>query len=416
MITINAERLQLSLSALAGIGRCPGGGLDRHFGSAADLQARRFLKEMWEKTLGREVQTDAAANLWAEAEGSENLPPIAIGSHHDTVKNGGMYDGAMGVLLAAEVFKRIQEENIRMRHPLRLVAFTGEEPNPFGFSTIGSKLLSGRLTPEKLKGSFDGEDGLTIEQALKNAGGSFSELDSVRMAPGEWAAFIECHIEQGAVLEQRKNPIGVVEQIVGIYREEVLIKGEANHSGTTSMKRRHDAMAAAAEIVLSVENTARSFTDNVLVATVGKLEVFPNSINIIPGEAALTFEIRTADNSCKEKALEMLQKAFAQTAGERGVAIDRKTVLDQPATKMNGTVISSLERASRKICNFLPGMTSMAGHDAAHMAAVTRSGMLFVRTPGGKSHCPEEKARLDDIACAGNALLSAVLILDKELD
>ncbi|HEX3025681.1 MAG TPA: Zn-dependent hydrolase [Clostridia bacterium] len=415
-ITVNRQRLSDNLSALAQIGKSPSGGLDRHFGSSADLEARRFLKALWQKAFGAEVITDAAANLWVKAGGLEALPPIAIGSHHDTVKNGGMYDGAMGVLLATEAFERINEAGIRLRHPLLLAAFTGEEPNPFGFSTIGSKLLSGKLTHEKLKGGYDAEDGVTIEEALKNAGGDFAAVDSVRMNPGELAAFIECHIEQGVILEGRGAPIGVVERIVGIYREELLVKGEANHSGTTVMARRRDALTAAAQVVLAIEDAARSFESDTLVATVGRMEVLPNSANIIPGEVALTFEVRTPDENCKKKALEKLGKAFTMIIEERGVTIERRTALDQPTAVMDARVVSALERASQGICKTLPGMVSMAGHDAAHMAKVTRSGMLFVRTPGGKSHCPEETANLDDIEKAGNALLSAIILLDKELD
>lgn len=413
---VNKDRLNRNLEELGAIGICETGGLDRHFGSAADLQARGWLTDLWKEYFGTEPVTDPAANLWETIAGGEELPAIAVGSHHDTVKNGGRYDGAMGVLLATEAAKRLCEEKITLRHPLKVVAFTGEEPNPFGVSTLGSKLVSGKLTAAKLSGAKSVEDGVTIAEALKRAGGNFEKLDKVRLQPGRLSTFIECHIEQGRVLEEQGLPVGAVSQITGIYRENVHIVGDANHSGTTLMRYRHDALLAAAEVMLEIERIVKEAGRDDLVATSGHIEVSPNSPNIIPGDTALTLEIRTPDRKLLNEVLAKLGDAMKKIIGERGVDIVRNVTLDQDAADMDGTIAGALQRAAEESGEKCPVLVSMAGHDAAHMARVTRPAMLFVRTKDGRSHCPREFADIDDIVTAGNALMKAIIILDRELD
>lgn len=413
---VNRKRIRGDLDRLSKIGPCPGGGLDRHFGGVSDLEARKWLKDLWKHDFGLPVSFDPAANMWLKTLGTEALAPIAMGSHADTVKNGGAYDGAVGVLLATEVLRQVIENGLRLRHPFHLVSFTGEEPSPFGFSTLGSKIVSGKLGAEDILGAVDRESGVTMSKALKDAGGDPEHLDRARLKPGELAAFIECHIEQGLILDDRRLPVGVVREITGIYRERIHLCGEANHAGTTLMGRRHDALLAAAELMLAVEVAVRAPGRGDLVGTVGRIEVKPNSPNIIPGEALLTVEIRTPDDAAREQVLDRISEAAERIEKTRGVTVERTVILDQRAAKMDACVMRALERAAEGFLTPVTDMVSMAGHDAAHMAKVTRAGMLFVRTIGGRSHCPEELADPEDICDAGDVLLRSLLILDKELD
>lgn len=413
--SVDPERLGAHLSELAKFGAVPGCGINRSFGSKADLTARGWLRNLW-GSMELAVETDSAANLWATLEGAQNLPAIAIGSHHDTVRNGGAYDGAAGVLLATEAVKRIREEKIVLRHPLRIVSFTAEEPNSFGISTMGSKIASGKLTSAEVSKACDRESGQFLTQALTMAGGKPEKLSEAIINPEKVSAFLECHIEQGRVLDDQSLPVGVVEKITGIYRETVRIIGDANHSGTTLFRNRHDALLAASEFMLGLEKTAKTVSEDQLVATVGHIEVQPNSTNIIPGDVRLTMEIRTPDSGLLQQVLHKLETVVRSVEENRGVEITRRTLLNQQSVLMDPSVRAAVRKAAGKLSLECPALVSMAGHDAAHIAGVTRAGMLFVRTVGGHSHCPKETVELADLKKAGDVLLEAVLILDKELD
>lgn len=413
---IDPERIYLRLQKLAVFGSNLKGGIDRNFGSKADLEARLWLRELWEKEIGLVSRVDPAANMWAELPGEEALPPIVFGSHLDTVTNGGAYDGAAGVVLATEVAECLLEKGVRLRHPFAVVSFTGEEPNPFGLSTLGSRLVTGKLEPHELARTVSSETGETLAQAFANAGGDFDRLAETKLAPGRLAAFVECHIEQGRVLEDQDLALGTVREVTGIYRENIHILGDANHSGTTLPRYRHDALLAASEVMLALEEVVAKAERDDLVGTVGHICVKPNSTNIIPGDVELTLEIRTPDGEVLEETLRHLAPYLHRVIEKRGVHIVRKVLYNQPAIPMNAQVRAVLGEAVRGQGQPCPELTSMAGHDAAHMAAVTCSGMLFVRTVDGHSHCPREKADLDDLKKAGEAMLSAVLLLDKELD
>lgn len=410
------KRIGLRLKQLAVYGSNPAGGIDRSFGSQADLEARGWLHNLWSHTIGLSAQVDAAANMWAQVPGQEELPPIVFGSHHDTVANGGAYDGAAGVILATEVAECLLENKIRLRHPFMVVSFTGEEPNPFGLSTLGSKLVVGKLHAEELADTVSRETGESLAEALKNAGGDFAHLQEVKRAPGSVAAFVECHIEQGSVLEKQNLALGVVQQVTGIYRENIHILGDANHAGTTLLPDRHDALLAASEVALALEEVVAKSGHANLVGTVGRMVVRPNSTNIIPGDVELILEIRTPDKQALEEALHELAPRLRAVIEKRGVHIVRHVLSNQSVVPMNQQVRTILETASQSLGEQCPALTSMAGHDAAHMASITRSGMLFVRTPNGHSHCPREQANLDDLKKAGDALLKTALLLDKELD
>ena len=328
-LVVNQERIQERLAALAQFGRNSNGGIDRNFGSAADLVAREHLISLLQTEIGAAVAVDPAANIWAKINTGSALPVIAIGSHHDTVQNGGKYDGALGIILAMEVLSVIQEQQLVLRHPLAMVSFTAEEPNPFQLSTFGSRTATGKLDPAKLQEVEDALHHIPLAAALAKAGGSLEKLGEARLSPDFLSAFVECHIEQGKRLENKGLSLAVVSGITGIYRETVRICGEANHAGTTLMRDRHDALLAASEFCLAFERILKNTKQDDVVGTVGHLEIFPNAVNIIPGETALTMEIRALEGAVTKAVVAGLAAPIAAIERKRGVRFSRSVLLDQ---------------------------------------------------------------------------------------
>lgn len=413
-LRINAVRLQKNIEALARFGlNGATGGLDRTTFTAAELAAREWLEDQLFR-LQLEVRVDEAANIWGRRSGSEDaLPVIAFGSHIDTVPNGGKYDGALGVLLALEVMQVLADHNAVTRHPLELVSFSAEEPNPFGLSTFGSRAVTGKLSRDDLTGVRNGE-GQLLTEALRLAGGNPARFERARRSPEELAAFLEVHIEQGKRLLDRAIPVGIVTAITGIYREEVTVSGEANHAGTTLMEDRKDALMGASEIMLAFEQLCREHPADEVVGTVGRISNEPNAANIIPGQTVFHLEVRAAQQEQKRWVMEAWGVQAASIAKRRGLSLDRRLILDQPSQPMASQLIRLLAAQAGRLGIKTYPLGSMAGHDAAHMASLTSAGMLFVPSLGGKSHCPEEESRIEDIEQAGNVLLQSILALDDE--
>lgn len=415
-VKINAPRLLQHLADLAQVGANPLGGIDRQLGSPGDSEARVWLKRLWQEEMGLTVTTDAIANLWVSAPQQNTARPIVIGSHHDTVPRGGAYDGALGVLMATEVMATIQENNITLRHPLQVISFTGEEPNDFSVSTLGSKVLCGRLLEEDLMQLKHRVTGEPLETAIARLGGDIHQVaEHARLAQDSIAGFIECHIEQGRRLYDAGERVAAVTCITGIYREIITVTGEANHAGTTIHRHRRDALNAAAEVTLAVEKIMYALGFDDVSATVGRMVVSPNSSNIIPGSVTLTLDLRTANPEHRSRALEFLAGEIERIASERHVTIERELNLDQSEMPMAPVVIEALEDGAEAIGEPRRELVSMAGHDAANMARLTSAGMLFVATIDGYSHCPQEDAPPEAIAAAAQNMLEAVLLLDRRL-
>ena len=408
---INGARIHAALETFAQIGGTGDGGVHRLCFSEEDAQARAALRRWWEE-LGLVVRTDAAANMFGRWDNGAAGPAILLGSHLDTVPRGGRFDGALGVIVATEVVRCLKEAEVRTHHPLEVVNFTGEEPNPFGRSTIGSRAVAGRLRPEELQAA--GPGGETLGQALARFGGDPGRIELSRRTQADVAAFLELHIEQGRVLESAGLPVGVVTHIAGIRRLICRLVGEANHSGTTRMSERKDALAAAAEVVLAVEDLAQS-TGAPAVGTVGRLEVEPNAPNIVPGAVTLTVELRHVDGAVLDRMVEICRERIRQVAGRRGLAAQVEVTMATQPVPMHPSVVEVLARACRQAGVPYMELPSMAGHDAAHMAAVAPTGMLFVASRDGKSHTPEEFTEPEVIEQGAQVMLAAVLELDRAL-
>ena len=413
---INEERLMHNLLEMAKIGRNGNGGIDRALGSRADYETRQWLMKYWREEIGLSTRIDPIANMWIEQKGEEELLPIVMGSHHDAVPDGGKYDGAMGVLIATEIMQCIREQKIKLRHPFCVISFTGEEPNPFNLSTLGSKVISGRLKKEDLQEVKNRETGESLKEAIARLGGDMERLEEARIQPGKIRAFVEAHNELGRHLEAEGFSVSSVTCITGIYREEITFCGEANHAGTTMMPDRKDVLPAVGELALTIEAAAKEFYDPDVVATMGYVKIEPNEANIIPGEAKTIVDIRTCKKEIQNEIVEKIKAAAQEIEQRRGVSIKRKVLLNQSCQKMNDEIRAAVDAGIKETGEPKKQLVSMAGHDAANMGLITKSGMIFVQSVGGRGHCRQEYSRKEDIVKAANALFYALLKLDKEQD
>ena len=378
-VLVNGARLLDNLSAMSTFGINPHGGIDRAFAQESDRQVRAWILEMWAR-MGLETGTDAIANLWGKKHGSENLAPIVFGSHHDAVPDGGKYDGAMGVIIATEIMQTILERQIPTRHPLAVVSFTAEEPNAFNLSTLGSKVLCGRLAKEDLLSKTDRSGKVRLEDAVKDLS------------------------------------VGAAASITGIYREKITVTGESNHAGTTMMQDRKDAFLSLSEIAAALERGALQRNSPEVTATMGYVNLHPNEANIIPGSAEGIIDIRTSNDEDLQFVLGFVEEAAEKARSRRGVQVLRECLLDQKAQPLDPFVREAILHGMAAEGEPEVTLTSMAGHDAANMQRIAPSGMIFVRSVGGYGHCRREYCRPEDIVKAANAMLFAVLELDQSMD
>jgi allantoate deiminase len=374
----------------------------RTFLSAAIRDCHREIAG-WLEPLGAEVKIDAAGNFRAVYPGAEpGAPRLIIGSHLDTVPNGGAYDGVLGVVIAIALLEELHGR--KLPFAIEVVGFSEEEGVRFGVPFIGSRALVGRLDEELL--TCKDMDGISVRRAIEEFGLK-SAVVSEALANSDALGFVEFHIEQGPVLEQLGCPLGVVETLVGQTRLEITFVGRANHAGTTPMHLRHDAIAAAAEWITSVENEAQSVLG--LVATVGQFEAKPGATNVIAGEVRLTLDVRHGSDEVRLCVVDTLLRHAEEISAQRGLIVNRSTLLDQKAVVMDPFLVAQAAEAIRRTGCEPHMMVSGAGHDAMVMAEKVPSAMIFLRTPGGISHAPEETVEIDDVA---KALESGLCLLD----
>jgi len=348
----------------------------------------------WMKALNMTVSVDAVGNLRGFYPGtSPGAPRILVGSHLDTVPNAGAFDGILGVVLAVGLVESLGDR--KLPFGIEVIGFSEEEGVRFDVPFIGSRALVGQIDQELLDHK-DG-DGISVRKALQDFGLNPNEIS--RAAFGDDVlAYIEFHIEQGPVLEHLGRPLGVVEAIVGQNRLEFTFSGQANHAGTTPMNLRHDALAAAAEWILAVENLAQRTPG--IVSTVGFLEAKPGATNVIAGEARAMLDIRHASDGARTEALDELIRQADSIAARRGVTLRWRTLLAQHAVAMDPFLVAQIGQAIQKAGCEPHRMASGAGHDAMILAEKIPAAMIFLRTPGGISHDPLESVYLEDVAKA----------------
>jgi N-carbamoyl-L-amino-acid hydrolase len=391
----------------------PGRPYTRRAFTALFPAGRDFLLEKF-RAAGLETRIDAAGNLIGRRAGRKpGSGTIMLGSHSDTVPDGGRYDGIAGVAVALEVARALADKGIALDHDLEVVDFLAEEVSIFGVSCIGSRGMAGVLPEDWLSRE---SNGLTLEEGIREAGG-----DPVRIAAEarrDIAAFLELHIEQGPVLESGALDIGVVTAIAGITRIEIVVEGRADHAGTTPMGRRADALAAAARLVTGIEALATSLSEGPghFTATVGEFSIEPNAANVVPSRARLLIDARAEERAAMDLFAASVDRLAEQVARETGTAIaPPRRISDNMPTPGDPLVLDVLDAACEAVGARHRRMASGAGHDTAFMAKVTRAAMIFVPCLGGCSHAPEEFAETDDIALGAAVLFNAVIQLDETL-
>lgn len=379
------------------------------------LRGREWLKGHFEAS-GLDVRLDAAANLIGRMEGLDpTKPPIVIGSHTDTVMGGGRYDGILGVLAGAAVASCLHRSGQSLRFPLEVVDFLSEEVSDYGaVSCVGSRAMVGTLSQEML--SRTNSNGEMLKDAIRRMGGNPDLLNAPLRRRGDIAAYLELHIEQGPVLDTAGIPIGVVSGIVAIRRVKITVKGQANHAGTTPMKARNDALVGASQMISLVHDLALDWHGHFpLVATVGRIEVFPNSPNVIPGLCIMDLEVRSVSEEEIGTFLDRVREAAAAVNARCHVSISFETASDALPALCSKDVVTTIKEACSNLGYEYLEMPSGAGHDAMHVASIAPIGMIFVPSVKGLSHCSEEFTKEEHIIAGAEVLLESLLLLNEKL-
>jgi allantoate deiminase len=355
--------------------------------------AHGYLRQRMEQ-LGMQVSVDAVGNLHGLYPATQpDAPRLLIGSHIDTVPNSGGYDGVLGVMMGIVLIELLNGK--RLPFAIEIIAFPEEEGVRFRLPFLGSRALVGTLEPNLLERKD--ADGISVAEAIRNFGLDPAQVPAAKMT-ANILGYLEMHIEQGPVLESLHAPLGVVEAIVGQSRLELNFRGCANHAGTTPMHLRQDALSGAAEWIVEVERAAKQHDG--LVATVGRIEALPGVGNVVPGEVILSLDIRHADDAVRQSAVRSLLLAAKEISRRRGLVFEAKSLLKQPAVPMDAKLTQLLARAVESAGHPLHRMPSGAGHDAMIVAPHMPAAMLFLRSPGGISHHPDETVLAEDVAAA----------------
>ena len=398
-----AEALVARHAELAGISE-PGPGVTRLFATDEHLRALDLVRR-WMDAAGMTTRVDAAGNLvgrWAADPAAGNDPKVLLlGSHHDTVRQGGRYDGAMGVLLGIACVEALAAAGTRLPYHLDVVCFSDEEGTRYGTSMIGSRAMAGVFDEAVL--DWPDAAGVTMRAAMHEAGFAPERMASCRYDPAATLGYVEAHIEQGPVLEAEGLPVGVVTAIAVGTRHRFTVTGVAGHAGTVPMARRQDALCAAAEMVLACERVAGE--GDGVVATTGQLRIAPGAINVIPGEAVFSLDLRAPDAARHDAALDAVLEAVRAVADRRGVRLRHEQIYRSAGCEMDAGLREALAGAIAAEGHPVRELFSGAGHDALSLQHIGPVGMIFVRCKDGISHNPAEHVDAPDIEAAARVLL-----------
>jgi ureidoglycolate amidohydrolase len=409
-LAIDQDRLVSEIEALARISDAEPPAVTRIVFTPTDQEARAWLRAKCLEA-GLAVRQDAIGNMFARwTAANETAAPVATGSHIDAIPNAGKYDGVVGVLGGLEAIRALQRNGFRPTRPIELILFTSEEPTRFGIGCLGSRLLSGTLTAEAARKLTDAS-GLTVEDVRQKAD-MRGDLESVRLESGHYSAFLELHIEQGPLLERAQVPLGIVESIAAPASYQLIAEGAGGHAGGVLMPGRKDALCAAAEIILAVEQAALASGSSDTVATVGICDVFPGAVNSIPSRVRLTLDLRDTDLPRRDRVLQTIKNKshdVSESRGvSRGVSIQFHIVnADEPAI-CSSVVTDALIRSCGKHNLPFHKMVSRAYHDSLFMSRIAPTGMLFIPCRNGYSHRPDEFVSPEDIA-RGTLVLAETL-------
>ena len=407
-LSVDGARLNETMDTMKTFGGTPEGGSTRVAYSEPNLKALDYLAGLMREA-GLDSRIDAAGNLVGRRPGTEpDLKPLMLGSHIDTVPNGGHYDGIVGSMSAIEVARTLHDAGKQTRHPLEFIIWSNEE----GGKT-GSRAMMGSVRPFELDLPSLGEK--RLGEGMRFLGGNPEALHEVARGPGDAAGYFELHIEQGAILDQRGIDIGVVQGIVGIRRWNIRVEGFANHAGTTPMDQRQDALYAAAQLVVLIR---RQITDvpGSQVGTVGRIQAHPGAPNVIPGSATMSLEIRDLSMEKVGMLFERIRTASETLAEETGTKISFAQYYESPAAPTDERLQGMVAAAAEAFDLSTLYMPSGAGHDAQSLGEICPIGMIFVPSRDGVSHAPTEYTSPEQITNGANVLLATLLMADAELD
>jgi len=387
------------------------------YSEADDNLTRRFLTpehratlyriSEWMRAAGMGVRVDAAGSLIGRLEGRvAGAPALVFGSHVDSVRDAGCYDGMLGVLLGLGVVEAVREAGRQYPFAIEVVGFGDEEGSRFQAAMNGSRAFAGRLDVASALKAVDRE-GVTLAEAMREFGLEPERIGDAVRGLGTVLAFIEPHIEQGPVLEEKSAALGVVTSIAGQWRLKVKLTGQAGHAGTTPMLLRRDPLVAAAEAMMVIERVATEGAAD-LVATVGQISVSPGAPNVIPGVAEFTVDVRAGTDAVRDNGLAQIEDVITLIAQDRKLQVDIERVQNLPATEMDEGLRRLLSRAAGQVGHDAPELVSGAGHDAMMVARLAPSDMLFIRCAGGVSHNPAEAVTAEDCDAALDVLLAFV--------
>jgi len=405
--SVNKRRFMRDLNAIGRIGIGDRGSVTRLVFSIKELRSRQLLLHLMRQA-GLKIHIDGIGNIFGRFEGSDRkAPAVLAGSHLDTVVHGGKYDGPVGVLGALEAIRTISENAIPVRAPLEVVCFVGEESSRFGFSTLGSSLVAGEIDLKDLTHAVDPQ-GTRLADVLSSLGISPRNLRQLQREPKSLKAYLELHIEQGPVLEAKGKRIGLVTSIAAPSRFRIVFKGRADHSGTTPMEMRKDALVASAQLIEYVETVCRKYSSMAkgrVVGTVGAMKIEPGVINAVPGRAELSIDIRSTSAQSKARVARMVKDQARVIARRRGLGIEVLKIREETPVPLDPGLIRLTERICKSKGINYEIMPSGAGHDAMQMAKITPAAMIFVPSRRGISHNPLEIMTADDAGLAAQVLL-----------
>jgi N-carbamoyl-L-amino-acid hydrolase len=414
--TVNKRRLMRDLNAIGRIGIGNHGSVTRLVFSIKELRSRQLLMHLMRQA-GLNIRIDPIGNIFGRFEaGHPRAPAVLAGSHLDTVVHGGKYDGPVGVIGALEAVRAISENKIAIRSPLEVDCFVGEESSRFGFSTLGSSLIAGEVHPNDLANAVDPQ-GTKLETVLGSLGITRRNLHSLKRDPKTLKAYLELHIEQGPILEAKRKRIGLVTSIAAPSRFRVVFKGRADHSGTTPMDMRKDALVAAAYLIEYIERICRKYASMAkgrVVGTVGALKIEPGVINAVPGRAELAVDIRGTSARAKNAVARRVKEEARAIAKRRGIGLELLKIREEDPVPLDRRILALTKALCSEQRIDYEIMPSGAGHDAMQMAKITPAGMIFVPSKRGISHNPLEWTHPDDITLGAQLLMETMVRVANE--
>ncbi|QZY54409.1 M20 family metallo-hydrolase [Crassaminicella profunda] len=409
----NAERIEEMLQNIATFTVAEDEGFTRFSYTQEDIQAKKYIiKKMKEANL--KVSMDLLGNIFGRREGTEeNLPPIVAGSHLDTVKNGGKYDGIAGIVAGIEALRVMEENQIKTKYPIEVVAFAEEEGGRFNSAFIGSSWFMGKIKEEALETICDHQN-MSLKEAAESLNVFNEEIKRCKRKDYHIKAMIELHCEQGPILENNQKSLGLVNAIIGSSSYQVTLFGQADHSGTTPMDVRKDAFYAASKIAVELNEFTKK-QEMYSVGTVGCVEVKPNVYNIVPQEVSITMDIRSMDQKVLEHIITHMKEYIEKIAIDHHIQYKIKKNHHANPVKLSNKIVDLLIKNTKKRNYNFDVMGSGAGHDTLIMAEFTDAAMIFIPSKNGRSHCPEEYSDSEHIAKGADVLLDTIIDLGEKV-